>query len=50
MGRSNAPSRPPEYTLPNYVDENDENDTPTGQNPAAIRLLTSVEDSADQGS
>ncbi|TEA19422.1 Chitin synthase 2 [Colletotrichum sidae] len=40
----NTPSRPPDYSLPGY---DDRDDTPTGLsgNPAAIRLLTSVEDS-----
>ncbi|EXF74330.1 chitin synthase [Colletotrichum fioriniae PJ7] len=40
----NTPSRPPDYSLPPYDDRDD--DTPTGRsnNPAAIRLLTSVEE------
>ncbi|KAL0944571.1 chitin synthase 2 [Colletotrichum truncatum] len=40
----NTPSRPPDYSLPAYDDRDD--DTPTGRsnNPAAIRLLTSVEE------
>lgn len=41
MDRPNTPSRPPDYSLPSYEEENE---TPTGQNPAAVRLLTSVED------
>ncbi|KAG5994449.1 Chitin synthase, class 2 [Claviceps lovelessii] len=45
--RQNDPSRPPEYALPSY---DDDNDTPTGHNPASIRLLTSFEDSRDEGS
>ncbi|KAG6089080.1 Chitin synthase, class 2 [Claviceps sp. LM219 group G6] len=48
MDRPNTPSIPPEYALPSYDDEID--NTPMGQNPAAIRLLTSVEDSADESS
>ncbi|EFY85782.1 class 2 chitin synthase [Metarhizium acridum CQMa 102] len=47
MDRPNTPSRPPEYTLPSYEDEHD---TPTGQNPAAVRLLTSFEDPFDHSS
>lgn len=44
-----SPSRapPPDYGAPSYVDE--ELDTPTSQNPAAVRLLTSVDDSNIQG-
>ncbi|KAF6832425.1 chitin synthase 2 [Colletotrichum musicola] len=40
------PSRPPDYSLPPYDDRDD--DTPTGRsnNPAAIRLLTSVEENS----
>ncbi|KAF9881646.1 chitin synthase [Colletotrichum karsti] len=43
----NTPSRPPDYSLPSYDDRDD--DTPTGRsnNPAAIRLLTSVEEPID---
>ncbi len=41
MDRPNTPSRPPDYQLPSY---DDENDTPTGQNAAAVRLLTSVDE------
>ncbi|GKT47393.1 uncharacterized protein ColSpa_07574 [Colletotrichum spaethianum] len=39
----NTPSRPPDYSLPPY---DDRDDTPSGRsnNPAAIRLLTSVEE------
>ncbi|KAI9163754.1 LOW QUALITY PROTEIN: Chitin synthase 2 [Paramyrothecium foliicola] len=42
MDRPNTPSRPPEYSLPNY---DDDYDTPTGQGGSAVRLLTSVEES-----
>ncbi|UNI20420.1 Chitin synthase [Purpureocillium takamizusanense] len=44
MDRPNTPSRPPDYSLPSY---DDDHDTPTGQNSAAVRLLTSVEDPVD---
>ncbi|KAK3186538.1 Chitin synthase, class 2 [Lecanicillium sp. MT-2017a] len=44
MDRPNTPSRPPDYSLPGY---DDDNDTPGSQNPAAVRLLTSVDDPAD---
>ncbi|KND91637.1 Chitin synthase 2 [Tolypocladium ophioglossoides CBS 100239] len=44
MDRPNTPSRPPDYSLPSY---DDENDTPTGLNAAAVRLLTSVEEPAE---
>ncbi|KJZ79410.1 Chitin synthase 2 [Hirsutella minnesotensis 3608] len=48
MDRPNTPrSRPPEYCLPSYDDDDGEegpNDTPTGRNPAAVRLLTSIEE------
>lgn len=44
MDRPSTPSRPPEYSLPSY---DDEHDTPTGQNPAAVRLLTSVDEPLD---
>ncbi|KID88714.1 class 2 chitin synthase [Metarhizium guizhouense ARSEF 977] len=47
MDRPDTPSRPPEYTLPSYEDEHD---TPTGQNAAAVRLLTSFEDPFDHSS
>lgn len=41
-GGPNTPSRPPDYSLPSY---DDEHDTPSaGQNPAAVRLLTSVDE------
>ncbi|CAH0025498.1 unnamed protein product [Clonostachys rhizophaga] len=36
-----GPSRPPDYSLPMYGDDQD---TPTGHNPAAVRLLTSVDE------
>ncbi|KAF4869705.1 Chitin synthase 2 [Colletotrichum siamense] len=40
-----APNRPPDYSLPSY-DDRDDDGTPTGssRNPAAIRLLTQVEE------
>ncbi|KAM0561312.1 hypothetical protein ACHAPJ_003191 [Fusarium lateritium] len=38
----NMPSRPPDYSLPPYDDE-DLHHTPTGHSPAAVRLLTSEE-------
>ncbi|TPX09041.1 uncharacterized protein E0L32_001698 [Thyridium curvatum] len=43
MDRPDTPSRPPDYSLPSY---DDEHDTPTGSssNPAAIRLLTSMDE------
>lgn len=44
MDRPSTPSRPPEYTLPSY---DDEQDTPSGHNPAAVRLLTSVDEPVD---
>ncbi|KAJ6443143.1 class 2 chitin synthase [Purpureocillium lavendulum] len=44
MDRPNTPSRPPDYSLPSY---DDDHDTPIGQNSAAVRLLTSVEDPID---
>ncbi|KJK82056.1 hypothetical protein H634G_02249 [Metarhizium anisopliae BRIP 53293] len=47
MDRPDTPPRPPEYTLPSYEDEHD---TPTGQNAAAVRLLTSFEDPFDHSS
>lgn len=37
--------RPPDYSLPNYGD--DDHDTPTGHGGSAVRLLTSVEESYD---
>ncbi|KAK7402913.1 Chitin synthase, class 2 [Neonectria punicea] len=46
MDGQHTPLRPPEYSLPPY-DEDELHHTPTGQNPAAVRLLTSVEDSYD---
>ncbi|KAM5354185.1 hypothetical protein ACJ41O_000835 [Fusarium nematophilum] len=42
----NTPSRPPDYSLPPYDDE-DLHHTPTGHSPAAVRLLTSVEEPYD---
>ncbi|OAQ62223.2 chitin synthase A [Pochonia chlamydosporia 170] len=47
MDRPSTPSLPPEYSLPSYEDEHD---TPTGQNAAAVRLLTSVEEPIDNHS
>ncbi|KAB5540535.1 class 2 chitin synthase [Coniochaeta sp. 2T2.1] len=46
MDRPNTPSRPPDYALPNYDDDVDDS-TPTGHggNSAAIRLLTTMQDS-----
>jgi chitin synthase len=41
-GRS-TPSLPPEYSYGSYDDDNDHH-TPTGPNPAAVRLLTSMEE------
>ncbi|KAI0173315.1 glycosyltransferase family 2 protein [Hypoxylon sp. FL1284] len=38
-----TPSRPPGYALPDYDDEHDHM-TPTSGNPAAVRLLTSMEE------
>ncbi|KAI0131959.1 class 2 chitin synthase [Xylariales sp. AK1849] len=42
MDGRNTPSRPPDYSLPSYDDDNDH--TPTGGNAAAVRLLTSMEE------
>ncbi|KAF4982237.1 hypothetical protein FZEAL_2121 [Fusarium zealandicum] len=42
----NMPSRPPDYSLPPYDDE-DLHHTPTGHSSAAVRLLTSVEEPYD---
>ncbi|KAI1763152.1 glycosyltransferase family 2 protein [Hypoxylon sp. FL1150] len=39
-----TPSRPPGYALPNYDDENDHIAHHPGGNPAAVRLLTSMEE------
>ncbi|KAI1775702.1 glycosyltransferase family 2 protein [Hypoxylon cercidicola] len=39
-----TPSRPPAYALPNYDDENDHIARGSGGNPAAVRLLTSMEE------
>ncbi|KAI6084828.1 glycosyltransferase family 2 protein [Hypoxylon rubiginosum] len=39
-----TPSRPPGYALPNYDDENDHIAHVPGGNPAAVRLLTSMEE------
>ncbi|KAB5576566.1 class 2 chitin synthase [Coniochaeta sp. 2T2.1] len=46
MDRPNTPSRPPDYALPNYDDDVDDS-TPTGHggNSAAVRLLTTMQDS-----
>ncbi|ROT41885.1 hypothetical protein SODALDRAFT_374292 [Sodiomyces alkalinus F11] len=46
MDRPSTPSRYPEYHLPAYDDHDHNDSTPNGQssNPAAIRLLTSVEE------
>lgn len=44
MERPNTPSQPPDYSLPAY---DDDHDTPTGHGAAAVRLLTSVEESID---
>ncbi|KPM40316.1 Chitin synthase 2 [Neonectria ditissima] len=46
MDGQHTPLRPPEYSLPPY-DEDELHHTPTGQNPAAVRLLTSVEEPYD---
>ncbi|KAK7431354.1 Chitin synthase, class 2 [Neonectria magnoliae] len=46
MDGQHTPLRPPEYSLPPY-DDDELHHTPTGQNPAAVRLLTSVEESYD---
>ncbi|KFH42076.1 hypothetical protein ACRE_072020 [Hapsidospora chrysogenum ATCC 11550] len=46
MDRPSTPSRPPDYTLPPWRDDLDDfrdDDTPSGQNAAAVRLLTSVD-------
>ncbi|RSL77624.1 Chitin synthase 2 [Fusarium floridanum] len=40
------PQRPPDYSLPPY-DDDELNHTPTGHSPAAMRLLTSVEEPYD---
>ncbi|KAH7171487.1 class 2 chitin synthase [Dactylonectria macrodidyma] len=45
MDGQRKPLRPPEYSLPPYDDEL--HHTPTGLNPAAVRLLTSVEEPYD---
>ncbi|OAA70804.1 class 2 chitin synthase [Akanthomyces lecanii RCEF 1005] len=45
MDRPNTPSRPPDYSLHTY---DDDHDTPSGTNSAAIRLLTSVESPIDE--
>ncbi|KAL6365223.1 hypothetical protein LRP88_01208 [Fusarium phalaenopsidis] len=42
----NTPQRPPDYSLPPY-DDDELNHTPTGHSPAAMRLLTSVEEPYD---
>ncbi|KAF4987913.1 hypothetical protein FDECE_15254 [Fusarium decemcellulare] len=42
----NMPSRPPDYSLPPY-DDDELHHTPTGHSPAAVRLLTSVEEPYD---
>ncbi|KAI8666278.1 Chitin synthase [Fusarium keratoplasticum] len=42
----NMPQRPPDYSLPPY-DDDELNHTPTGHSPAAMRLLTSVEEPYD---
>ncbi|KAF5019200.1 hypothetical protein F66182_8805 [Fusarium sp. NRRL 66182] len=39
----NMPSRPPDYNLPPYDDEDLLHHTPTGHSPAAVRLLTHEE-------
>lgn len=39
-----TPSRPPGYALPGYDDENDHFMSGSGGNPAAVRLLTSMEE------
>ncbi|KAI2640831.1 glycosyltransferase family 2 protein [Hypomontagnella submonticulosa] len=39
-----TPSRPPGYALPGYDDENDHIVHTSGGNPAAVRLLTSMEE------
>ncbi|KAH8912759.1 glycosyltransferase family 2 protein [Coniochaeta sp. PMI_546] len=46
MDRPSTPSRPPDYALPSY-DDDMEDSTPTGRggNSAAVRLLTTVQDS-----
>ncbi|KAI1848170.1 hypothetical protein JX266_005883 [Neoarthrinium moseri] len=41
MDGRNSSSRPPDYALPSY---DDDLDTPTGGNSAAVRLLTSMEE------
>ena len=45
MDRPNTPSRPPDYALPNYDDDDMDDSTPTGNGAAAVRLLTTVQDS-----
>ncbi len=45
MDRPNTPSRPPDYSMHSY---DDDHDTPSGTNSAAIRLLTSVESPIDE--
>ncbi|KAL2022614.1 hypothetical protein VTK56DRAFT_4958 [Thermocarpiscus australiensis] len=45
-GRS-SPSRPPEYSLPSYGEVEDSTPTGTPGHGAAVRLLTSMEDSFD---
>ncbi|CAM1511046.1 Fc.00g085590.m01.CDS01 [Cosmosporella sp. VM-42] len=48
MDHSNTPQGPPDYGLPPmYDDELEHHHTPTGQSPAATRLLTSVEEPLD---
>ncbi|OAA33625.1 class 2 chitin synthase [Moelleriella libera RCEF 2490] len=47
MDRPSTPSGPPDYGLPSY---DDDNDAPVGENPAAVRLLTSVDDLPEQNS
>lgn len=44
MDRPNTPSKPPDYSLHSY---DDDHDTPSGLNSAAVRLLTSVESPID---
>ncbi|KAI1413772.1 glycosyltransferase family 2 protein [Hypoxylon sp. FL1857] len=39
-----TPSRPPGYAFPGYDDENDHYMSGSGGNPAAVRLLTSMEE------
>ncbi|KAH7022383.1 chitin synthase-domain-containing protein [Ilyonectria destructans] len=46
MDGQHTPLRPPDYSLPPY-DDDELHHTPTGQNPAAVRLLTSVEEPYD---